>query len=89
MASVARKNFHLPLSAETYERLREIAEQVNVPATQLAREAIEAWLKERRRQAVAEAIAAYAAQMAGTESDLDASLEASSIASWLETENGR
>jgi len=38
------KNFHLPLPEHTYALLRAEAEQTQVPATVLAREAIDSWL---------------------------------------------
>lgn len=65
------KNFHLPLPEEIYSQLRAEAERVHVPATELAREAIHQWLRLRERRAWHNAIAAYAAEMAGTKFDLD------------------
>jgi hypothetical protein len=65
------KNFHLPLQEETYRQLRAEAERAHVPATELAREAIRQWLRLRERRVRHNAIAAYAAEMAGTEFDLD------------------
>jgi len=73
------KNFHLPLPELTYTRLRAEAERSQVPATALAREAIDLWLQEQARKARHDAIAAYAAEMAGTEFDLDRDLEAAGI----------
>jgi len=73
------KNFHLPLPEVTYTRLRAEAERSQVPATALAREAIDLWLREQARKARQDAIAAYAAEMAGTEFDLDRDLEAAGI----------
>src|SRR5690242_11014571 len=40
------KNFHLPLPEQTYALLREEAERTQLPATTLAREAIDAWLRD-------------------------------------------
>jgi hypothetical protein len=40
------RNFHLPLPERTYALLRAEAERARVPATTLAREAIDAWLKD-------------------------------------------
>jgi hypothetical protein len=37
------KNFHLPLAERTYLQLRAEAERARVPATSLAREAINLW----------------------------------------------
>jgi hypothetical protein len=76
----SRTKFHVPLPESTYLEFREIAEQLHRPATQLGREAIESWLKEARRAAIAEAIQAYAEQTAGTAADLDEALENASIA---------
>lgn len=69
------KNFHLPLPERTYRHLRAAAEKAHIPATVLAREAIDSWLHQEARRARAEAITAYAAAMAGTNFDLDPALE--------------
>jgi hypothetical protein len=73
------KNFHLPLPELTYTLLRAEAERMQLPATTLAREAIDTWLKEQSRKARHNAIAEYAAEMAGTELDLDRQLESAAI----------
>jgi hypothetical protein len=73
------KNFHLPLPDRTYQRLKEEADRAHLPATVLAREAIDIWLKQQARKARHEAIATYAAEMAGTTLDLDAGLEAAGV----------
>lgn len=70
------KNFHLPLPEQTYSMLRSEAERAGTPATVLAREAIETWLRDQARKSRHEAIMAYAAEIAGTELDLDKHLEA-------------
>ena len=62
----------LPLPDDTYQHLRAAAERSNVPATVIAREAIDFWLRQHLRKARYEAIAAYAAETAGTTLDLDA-----------------
>ena len=77
----ATRNFHLPLPRRLYEALQEEAAASQRPATALARDAIEAWLRERRRAAVHEAVVAYAAKHAGTVADLDPTLEAASLES--------
>jgi hypothetical protein len=61
------KKFHLPLPEQTYDRLRAEAERAQVPATTLAREAIDWWLRQQLRKTRHDQIAAYAAAMAGTE----------------------
>src|SRR5579864_3725793 len=73
------KNFHLPLPEHTYVQLRAEAERTQVPATTLAREAIVSWLSQQARKARREAIMAYAAEMAGTDLDLDHHLESAGI----------
>jgi len=73
------RNFHLPLPEDVYEALRDEAAAVKQPATVIARRAIETWLHERKRAAVREAIAAYAAEHAGTSADLDPELEAAGL----------
>lgn len=80
------KNFHLPLPDDTYEHLRAAAERSKVPATAIAREAIDFWLNQQLRKARHDAIAAYAAQMAGTDLDLNAKLEAAGIEHLITTE---
>jgi predicted transcriptional regulator len=73
------KNFHLPLPEDAYNRLRSAAEQSQMPATVLAREAIESWLRQRARKSRHDAIAAYAAEVAGTALDLDRELESAGV----------
>jgi hypothetical protein len=79
------KNFHLPLPEETYTSLRAEAERAQVPATTLAREAIDLWLRQQARRARHDAIAAYAAEMAGTDLDLDHALESAGIEHLVKT----
>jgi hypothetical protein len=79
------KNFHVPLPEQTYSSLRAEAERTGVPATTLAREAVDLWLRQQLRKARHDAIAAYAAQMAGTQLDLDADLESAGIEHLLNT----
>lgn len=73
------KSFHLPLPEPTYALLRAEAERAQVPATTLAREAIDLWLKAQARKATHDAIVEYAAAMAGTAQDLDPDLESAGI----------
>jgi hypothetical protein len=85
MKSVAR-NFHVPLPRGVHEALRAEAERSGQPATALAREAIEAFLRRRRRKAMHDAIAAYAAARAGTAGDLDPLLERAAVEHLLDDE---
>jgi predicted DNA-binding protein len=84
MRSRALKNFHLPLPEELYDELRREAEREQVPATTLAREALEHWLREKRRQDLRRAIEGYAVEVAGTGEDFDEALEAASVEHLLE-----
>ena len=52
------------------------------PATVIAREAIEARLRERRRASARASIAAYATKHAGAATDLDPDLEGASLDLW-------
>ncbi len=72
-------NFHLPLSPELREMLRAESEVSGEPATNLAREALADWLRRRRKERRHAEIAAFAAENAGTEFDLDRDLEEAGI----------
>jgi hypothetical protein len=69
----------VPLPDDVYRDLRDEAARSNRPATALARQAIELWLRHRRRLARHEAIATFAAENAGSPLDLDTGLEAASV----------
>ena len=75
----SRRNFHVPLTDETYRALRSEADRRRQAATTLAREAVEEWLARRRAETLHADIAAYAARHAGTSADLDTALEAAGI----------
>ena len=79
MPEIAKKKMHLPLPPELHADLREQAEAFGVPATTLARQAIEEWLERRRREQIAEELRVYALEMAGTEADLDEEFEAAGV----------
>lgn len=72
-------NFHLPLPTDVYEGLRETARRLSVPATQLARQALEEWLRQQRVNAVHEELASYARAHGGTAADLDEPLEGAAV----------
>ena len=74
----------MPLPEQTYGQLRAEAERTHQPATRLAREAIDLWLLQQARKVRHDAIAAYAAEVAGTDLDLDPTLEAAGIGSWVD-----
>jgi predicted DNA-binding protein len=75
MPRAALQNLHVPLPGDLHRRLRDEATRSGRPATILAREAIEAWIREREREHVSDRIAEYAAAVAGTNADLDRTLE--------------
>jgi hypothetical protein len=77
--SVTLRNFHLPLPEDVYQALRDEALAAKQPATAIARQAIETWLRERKKAALREAIAAYAVEHGGTVADLDPALEAAGV----------
>ena len=79
------KNFHVPLPDETYDHLRIAAERSKVPATALAREAIDFWLRQQLRKARHDAIAAFAAEAGGASLDLDDALESAGIEHLVKT----
>lgn len=81
MKEATLRNFHLPLPKDLYEELRRQARRRGRPATVVAREAIEASLRARRRQELADEISEYARKSAGTAADLDRGLEEAAIES--------
>ena len=81
MKTPAVRNFHLPLSAELYDELREQARRRGRPATVVAREALEEGLRARRATELHEEIAQYAREHAGTTADLDPALEQTGLES--------
>ena len=79
MATPKTHNFHGPLSDKLSRELRAEAKREGRPATELAREAIELLVENRKREALHRKIAAYARAVAGTREDLDSELEAASM----------
>ncbi len=79
MRKASTANLHVPLPGPLHQRLRAEALRSGRPATTLAREAIEAWIGEREREQVSEAIAEYATDVAGTSADIDPVLERAAV----------
>ncbi len=73
------KNFHVRLPDDIYTQLLAEAARTQVPATTLACGAIGFWLRHQLKMARHDAIAAYAAEMAGTSFDLDPDLESAGM----------
>jgi len=87
MKTAAAHNFHVPLPAGVYNRLRSEAERQHKPATQLVKQVVEYWLEEQEKLALHEEIASYAAEVAGTSDDLDELMEAASLEHLSNSEN--
>jgi predicted DNA-binding protein len=79
MKTATAHNFHVPLPAGIYSRLRSEAERQHKPATQLVKQVLEQWLEEQEQLALHEEIARYATEAAGTGDDLDEQLEDASL----------
>jgi predicted DNA-binding protein len=79
MAAKAKRNLHVPLPETLHRRLRAESGRLGLPATTLARNAIEAWIEERDRLEVHDAIVEYARDMAGSAADLDDNLEKAAV----------
>ncbi|MFL6192952.1 MAG: hypothetical protein ACJ75H_02180 [Thermoanaerobaculia bacterium] len=84
MALRATINFHLPLTPELHDQLREEAAATGQPATVVAREALQAALDQRRRRRLYVEIASFASAHAGTDLDLDEDLEHAGIRSAID-----
>ena len=79
MVSAATKNFHLPMPAALYAGLREAAARAGAPATDVAREAIQAWLHEDRCRQQRTELADFVEANAGSAWDLDPQWEAAGL----------
>lgn len=75
----AYRNLHVPVPGKLYDLLREASDMTHRPATELAREAIQEWIKARERETLKAEIRAYASKVAGTREDLDPDLEEAAI----------
>ena len=82
------QNLHVPLPEDLHSELRAESNRVGQPLTELAREAIRQLLERRKRDALDQEIAAYAAAVSGSDDDLDPHLEAASVEHLTQFENG-
>ncbi len=73
------RNCHIPIPDDVYFQLRVESKRDGQPITVLVRRAVVRWLAERKKAAIHDSITAYARKFAGTDADLDPSLEASSV----------
>lgn len=78
---------HVPLPTDTHARLKAESKRCGQPTTALVREAIEAWLAEREKEALHDAIADYARTVAGTTADLDPEMESAAVEHLLDGED--
>jgi predicted DNA-binding protein len=79
MLKSSLRNLHVPLPEALHQRLRAEATRSGRPATTLAREAIEAWIRQREREQISDHIAEYAVEVAGSAADLDPVLERAGV----------
>jgi|GEM_PF-1729891 len=79
MVIAATKNFHLPMPAALYAGLREAAARAGAPATDVAREAIQAWLHEERRRQQRIELADFVEANAGSAWDIDTKWQAAGL----------
>ena len=70
---------HVPLPTDIYARLRAESERSGQHPTVLVKEAIEAWLTEREKEALHDTIVGYARLAVGTPADLDPKLESAAV----------
>lgn len=70
-----RHKLHVAVSTGVYSHLRAESERSGQPTTVLVRKAVEAWLAQRDKETLHDAIVRYARSAAGTPADLDPELE--------------
>jgi hypothetical protein len=76
MSMTAFKKLNLPLPEEMHKALFAESKHAGIPATRLARSAIQAWLDQQRQERRKEEIHKFAMKNAGNDLDLDQYLEA-------------
>jgi hypothetical protein len=86
MEKTTLRNVHVPLPQKLYSRLKAEAVRAKQPAATAVREAIELWLRQKRKAALHKAIARYAAEVAGSHADLDKDLESAAVEHLLDNE---
>ena len=70
-----------------HARLKAESKRSGQPTTALVREAIDAWLAEREKEALHASIADYAHTVAGTTADLDPEMESAAVEHLLDGED--
>lgn len=74
------KKMNLPLPMPLHSALFGEARRRRVPATRLVRSVLEGWMESQQREREAAEIRRFAAELGGTELDLDPQLEETGIA---------
>jgi len=87
MKTKTTHNFHLPLPKETYSKLREVSKRRSLPATVLARDAINQWLEKVEKEELDHQIEAFAQAAAESDTDLDETLESAAVEHLLDMED--
>ncbi|MBI3535907.1 MAG: hypothetical protein HY072_10535 [Deltaproteobacteria bacterium] len=87
-SAIKSKNFHIPLHENIYLELRQVAEVLKKPATQIVRDVIGSWLKERKKAAIRQKLIEYVNANAGSRHDFDPELEAAGIEHIIKQEKG-
>lgn len=75
MSVSPHKKFNLPLPEATHKALFDESRRSGIPATRLVRSALEDWLQQQKRERRREEIRRFAKEHAGSEYDLDPTLE--------------
>ena len=76
MSVTTFRKLNLPLPEEMHKALFAESKHAGIPATRLARSAIQAWLDQQRQERRKEEIHKFAMKNAGSDLDLDQYLEA-------------
>lgn len=83
---VDKRNLHVPLPPELHAGLKAQARRLRTPATVLARDAIEAWVKQSEQEQLADEIRAYAKAVAGSGAEFEEALETAGIEFLLDSD---
>ena len=79
MPAESSTKLDLPLADDLLAQLQDEAARAGQPPLTIVSDLLAKWLRERKRQRVADDIAAFAAEYGGTPLDLDRDLEAAGV----------
>jgi predicted transcriptional regulator len=71
-----KKSIHLPISDSLLQNLKEHAKKENRTVSGIVAEAVENWLKQKRKEKIYQQIKEFSSKYAGSKYDLDEELEA-------------